>query len=79
MLEEIFHDSLKISKYKDLYGRPCKRDWMANVVFLIQQMLLTFGGRCNRGTSLKVRLEAVKISLPYLPSFCFLVQLIVLL
>ena len=33
--------------YKDLYGKPCKRDWMAKVVFLIQ-MLPTFGGRCNR-------------------------------
>ena len=27
--------------YKDLYGKPCKRDWMAKVVFLIQ-MLQTF-------------------------------------
>ena len=33
--------------YKDLYGKPCKRDWVAKVVFLIQ-MLLTFGGRYNR-------------------------------
>ena len=22
--------------YKDLYGKPCKRDWVAKVVFLIQ-------------------------------------------
>ena len=35
--------------YKDLNGKPCKRDWMAKlkVVFLIQ-MLATSGGRCNR-------------------------------
>ena len=33
--------------YKDLYGKPCKGDWMAKVVFLIQ-MLQTFGGRGNR-------------------------------
>ena len=33
--------------YKDLYGKPSKRDWVAKVVFLIQ-MLLTFGGRRNR-------------------------------
>ena len=33
--------------YKDLYGKPFKRDWMAKVVFLIQ-ILLTFGGHCNR-------------------------------
>ena len=30
-----------------MYRKPCKRDWVAKVVFLIQ-MLLTFGGRCNR-------------------------------
>ena len=33
--------------YKDLYGKPCKRNWVAKVVFLIQ-MLLTFGGCCSR-------------------------------
>ena len=33
--------------YKDLYGKPCKRHWMAKVVLLIQ-MLVTFSGRCNR-------------------------------
>ena len=33
--------------YKDLYGKPFKRDWMAKVFRLIQ-ILLTFGGRCNR-------------------------------
>ena len=33
--------------YKDLYGKPCRRDWMAKVVFLIQ-MLPTFDGRRNR-------------------------------
>ena len=29
-----------------MYGKPCKRDWMAKVIFLIQ-MLLTSCGRCN--------------------------------
>ena len=33
--------------YKDLYGKPCKRDWVQKVVFLIQ-MFLTFIGRYNR-------------------------------
>ena len=35
--------------YKDLNGKPCKREWIAKlkVAFLIQ-MLATFGGRCNR-------------------------------
>ena len=36
-----------LRSYKDLNGKPCKRDWVAKVVFLIQ-MLLTFGGHCNR-------------------------------
>ena len=25
--------------YKDLYGKPCKRNWVAKVVFLIQMLL----------------------------------------
>ena len=33
-----------VVNYKDLYGKPCKRDWMVKVVFLIQ-MLPSFGGR----------------------------------
>ena len=34
MLKEIFHDSLKISKYcNDSYGKPFKGDWLARVVF----------------------------------------------
>ena len=33
--------------YKDLYGKPFKRDWVARVVFLIQ-ILLIFAGRYNR-------------------------------
>ena len=42
--------------YKDLYGKPFKPDWMVKVVFLIQ-ILLIFGGRCNRyswATRLKI-------------------------
>ena len=47
MLKEIFRHSFEnFEIYKDLYGKPCKRDWVAKVVFLLQ-MLLTFGGRCN--------------------------------
>ena len=47
MLKEIFQDSFEnFEIYKDMYGRPCKRDWMAKVVFLIQ-MFLTLGGHCN--------------------------------
>ena len=34
MLKEIFHDSCsKFRNYKDLYGKPCKRDLMAKIVF----------------------------------------------
>ena len=33
--------------YKELYGKPLKCDSVARVVFLIQ-VLLIFGGRCNR-------------------------------
>ena len=48
MLKEIFHDSFENFEFsKNLYGQPCERDWVAKVVILIQ-MLLTFGGRCNR-------------------------------
>ena len=31
------HDSFRI--YKDFYGKPCKLDWVAKVVFLIQMLL----------------------------------------
>ena len=55
--------------YKDLYGKPCKRDWVAKVVFLIQ-MLLTFGGRCNR-YFWDIRLKILR-----LPNFNMLFQLV---
>ena len=32
--------------YKDLYGKPFKRDWVARVVFL-KQILLFLGGHCS--------------------------------
>ena len=41
--------------YKDLYGKLCKRDWVAKVVFLIQ-MLLTFG-RCGNRYFWDIRLK----------------------
>ena len=31
------HDSFRI--YKDFYEKPCKLDWVAKVVFLIQMLL----------------------------------------
>ena len=43
MLKAIFYEGFENFQI----GKPCKRDWMAKVVFLIQ-MLPTFGGRCNR-------------------------------
>ena len=53
----------------DLYGKPCKRDWMAKVVYLIQ-MLPTFGGRCNR-YFWDIRLKILR-----LPNFNMLFQLV---
>ena len=53
----------------DLYGKPCKRDWMAKVVFLIQ-MLLTFGGRCNR------YFWDMRLKILGLPNFNMLFQLV---
>ena len=48
MLKEIFYDKLKLFEiYKDLYGKPLILDWVAEVVFPIQ-ILLIFGGHCNR-------------------------------
>ena len=52
-----------------MYGRPCKRDWMTKVVFLIQ-ILLTFGGRCNR-YFWNIRLKILR-----LPNFNMLFQLV---
>ena len=34
ILKKIFHDSFEnFEIYKDLYGKSCKRDWVAKVVF----------------------------------------------
>ena len=63
MLKEIFHESV------ELYGKSCKRDWMAKVVYLIQ-MLPTFGGRCNR-YFWDIRLKILR-----LPNFNMLFQLV---
>ena len=46
--------------FKDLYGKPCQRDWVAKVVFL-KQMLLTFGGRYNRYFS-DIRLNILRLT-----------------
>ena len=70
MLKKIFHNSFEhFEIYQDLYGKPCKRDWVARVVFLIQ-MLLTFGGRCNR-YSCDIRLKNLRF-----PNFNILFQLV---
>ena len=48
MVKEIFHNSFeKFKIYKDLYGKQCKRDWVAKVVFLVQMLLTLIYGRCN--------------------------------
>ena len=57
MLKEIFHDSFEnFQIYKDLYRKPCKRDWVI-------QTLLTFGGRCNR------YFWDIGLKIPRLPNF----------
>ena len=53
----------------DLYGKPCKCDWMAKVVFL-KQMLPTFGGRCNR------YFWDIGLKILRLPNFDMLFQLV---
>ena len=59
----------KFRNYKDLYGKPCKCDWMAKVVFL-KQMLPTFGGRCNR------YFWDIGLKILTLPNFNMLFQLV---
>ena len=56
--------------YTNLYGKSCKRDWVAKVVFLIQ-ILLTFDGRCNRYFG-DIRLKISLMS----PNFNMLFQLV---
>ena len=51
-----------------MYGKPCKPVWVAKVVFLIQ-ILLTFGGRCNR------YLWDIRLKMLRLPNFNTLFQL----
>ena len=53
----------------DLHGKPCKRDWMAKAVYLIQ-MLPTFGGRCNR------YYWCIRLKILRLPNFNMLFQLV---
>ena len=70
MLKEIFNEGFwKFPKYEDLCRKPCKRGWMAKVVFLIQ-MLPTFGGRCNR-YFWDIRLKILRV-----PNFNMLFQLV---
>ena len=63
----------KLRNYKDLYVKPCKCDWMAKVVFLIQ-MLPTFGSHCNHcffwGIGLKI-LRLPNLNMLFQPLLCF--------
>ena len=37
LLKEIFHESFEnFEIYKDLYGKPCRRDWVAKLFFLFE-------------------------------------------
>ena len=36
---KIYRQFKNFEIYKDLYGKPCKRDWVAKVVFLIHSLL----------------------------------------
>ena len=41
MLKKVFHNSFEnFEVSQDLYGKPCKRYWVAKVVFLIQMILI---------------------------------------
>ena len=69
MLKEVFHDSFDNFEITRIcMENSCKRDWMTKVVFLIQ-MLLTFGGRCNR-YFWDIRLKILRF-----PNFYMLFQL----
>ena len=59
----------KFRNYKDLYGKPCKCDQMAKVVFL-KQMLPTFSGNCNR------YFWDIGLKIIRLPNFDMLFQLV---
>ena len=48
MIKEIFQDSFeKFKIYNGLYGKQCKRDWVAKVVFVMQMLLTLIGGHFN--------------------------------
>ena len=52
---------------EDFYRKPLKRDWVARVVFLIQ-ILLIFGGLCNRS------FWDIRLKIQRLPNFNMLFQ-----
>ena len=67
-VKERFNESFKILEFtRRLYGKPCKRDWMAKFVYL-KQMFPTFGGRCNR------YFWDIQLKLLRLPNFNMLLQ-----
>ena len=45
-IKEILHESFENFKLQEFVWKPCRRNWMAKAVFLIQR-LPTFGGRFN--------------------------------
>ena len=66
MLKEIVHDSLKIWKFTRISME--NHDWVAKVFFLVQ-ILLIFGGRCNR------YFRDIRLKIDRLPNFNMLFQL----
>ena len=69
-MRERFNDGLKILEFTRICRKnQSKRDWVAKFVFLIQ-MLLTFGGHCNR-CFWDIRLKMLR-----LPNFKMLFQLV---
>ena len=62
MLKEIFHGSFeKFKIYTGLYGKQCKRDWEAKVVFLMQMFLTLIGSRCNHFGNIKLKFSGYLI------------------
>ena len=56
MLKEIFHDGFeKVKIYEGFVWKQCKRDWMAEVVYLMQMLLALIDGRCNHFGDIKLK------------------------
>ena len=70
MLKEIFHDSLKISKFTriSMENHSSMTGWQK--IFFLIQILLIFGGRCNR------YFWDIRLKIDRLPNFNMLFQLV---